>query len=93
MPANISIADIRNCIADVKRLQGTSWILHIDKLRCIPYPILSQKKLSFNGLYGNLLAILSGMLGAVMILCMRRQKGGIPGNTILLGNILGALIG
>lgn len=50
-------------------------------------------ELSFNGLYGNLLAILSGMLMAVMILCMRRQKAGIPGNTILLGNILGALIG
>jgi drug/metabolite transporter (DMT)-like permease len=50
-------------------------------------------ELSFNGLYGNLLGILSGMLMAVMILCMRRQKAGIPGNTILLGNMLGALVG
>ena len=50
-------------------------------------------ELSFKGLYGNLLAVLSGMLMAVMILCMRRQKAGVPGNTILLGNILGALIG
>jgi len=50
-------------------------------------------RLSFEGFYGNLLAILGGMAMAVMILCMRRQKAGVPGNTILLGNLLGALIG
>lgn len=50
-------------------------------------------ELSFSGFSGNLLAILSGMAMAVMVLCMRRQKAGVPGNTILLGNLLGALIG
>jgi drug/metabolite transporter (DMT)-like permease len=50
-------------------------------------------RLSFEGFYGNVLAILGGMAMAVMILCMRRQKEGVPGNTILMGNLLGALIG
>jgi drug/metabolite transporter (DMT)-like permease len=49
--------------------------------------------LSFQGLYGNVLAVLGGISMAVMILCMRRQKAGVPGNTVLLGNLLGVLIG
>jgi drug/metabolite transporter (DMT)-like permease len=49
--------------------------------------------LSLNGFYGNVLAILSGMAMATMVLCMRRQKDGVPAETILLGNMLSALIG
>lgn len=49
--------------------------------------------LSSGGFYGNVLAILSGMAMALMILCMRGQKDAVPANTILLGNIVGALIG
>ena len=49
--------------------------------------------LSFNGFSGNVLAALSGVAMAVMVLCMRRQKDGVPAHTVLLGNILSALIG
>ena len=50
-------------------------------------------KLSLDGLYGNVLAILSGMALATMMLCMRAQKAGVPAQTILLGSILSAIIG
>ena len=50
-------------------------------------------KLSFTGLSGNLLAILSGMAMAAMMLSMRKQKDSTPANTILLGNFIGFFIG
>ncbi len=50
-------------------------------------------KLSRDGLTGNVLAILSGMAMAAMMLCMRAQKARVPAETILLGNILSAIIG
>lgn len=49
--------------------------------------------LNFNGVTGNILAIISGMFMAALMLCMRKQKDGNPANTILLANILGAVIG
>lgn len=50
-------------------------------------------KLSFNGFFGNFLAILSGMAMASMMLSLRKQKDSIPANTILLGNFIGFFIG
>jgi len=49
--------------------------------------------LSLNGLYGNVFGVLSGVTMAVMILCMRGQKDGVPANTILLGNLICAFMG
>jgi len=49
--------------------------------------------LNFDGFSGNILAIVSGMSMAVLMLCMRKQKDGTPANTIFLGNIMGAVIG
>jgi drug/metabolite transporter (DMT)-like permease len=49
--------------------------------------------LNFNGFSGNILAILSGMSMAVLMLCMRKQKDGTPANTIFLGNMIGVVIG
>jgi drug/metabolite transporter (DMT)-like permease len=49
--------------------------------------------LNFDGFSGNILAIVSGMSMAVLMLCMRKQKNGTPANTILLGNIIGIVIG
>jgi drug/metabolite transporter (DMT)-like permease len=49
--------------------------------------------LNFDGFSGNILAIISGMSMAVLVLCMRKQKDGTPANTIFLGNILGVVIG
>ena len=49
--------------------------------------------LAFSGLRGNIFGVLSGMSMALMVLCLRKQKEGVPANTILLGNLLGILIG
>lgn len=50
-------------------------------------------KLSFDGFYGNILAILSGVTFAGTMVFMRLQKDGQPARTLLLGNFIGALIG
>ena len=50
-------------------------------------------QLSFDGIYGNILAILSGVAFAGTMLFMRLQKDGAPARTVLLGNILAALVG
>lgn len=50
-------------------------------------------KLSFNGLEGNLLAVLSGVTLAVMNVALRAQKGGSPGESILMANIFMAIAG
>lgn len=44
------------------------------------------------GLWGNICAILSGLAFAALVLCMRKQKDGSPLESVLLGNILTALI-
>jgi drug/metabolite transporter (DMT)-like permease len=49
--------------------------------------------LAFSGWAGNLLAILSGMTMALLVLSLRKQKDGVPAHTLLLGNIIGALAG
>jgi len=49
--------------------------------------------LRFSGIEGNLLGALSGLTMAVMVLCMRRQKLGVPAVTILLGNLIGIAVG
>jgi len=50
-------------------------------------------ELSLDGLTGNVLAIISGMALATMMLCMRAQKDGVPAQTMLLGSLLGTIIG
>jgi drug/metabolite transporter (DMT)-like permease len=78
------------------------WLLHERPRRAdwIAMPVIFAglvlffgDRLSLEGLYGNLLAVLSGVSTAVMMLCMRSQKAAVPAYTILLGNILGAIIG
>ena len=49
--------------------------------------------LSRRSLWGNLLAALSGVTIAWMTLFLRKQKGGSPVESVLLGNILAALAG
>jgi drug/metabolite transporter (DMT)-like permease len=49
--------------------------------------------LTFEGLYGNLAAILSGVALAVMIVCTRAQKDSHPAQIFLIGSCLGGLIG
>ena len=50
-------------------------------------------ELSSTGLWGNLLAIFSGMCMALMLIALRKQKAGSPTETILLGNLIAAAIG
>ncbi len=49
--------------------------------------------LTTSGMVGNISAILSGVALAWLVLFMRKQKDGSPLETILLGNILAALVG
>lgn len=50
-------------------------------------------KLSLNGLYGNLLAVISGITLALLTVSMRAQKNGSPAESILLANIFTAIVG
>jgi drug/metabolite transporter (DMT)-like permease len=50
-------------------------------------------KLSADGLRGNLLAIFSGMCVALFLIALRKQKDGSPTETVLLGNLIAAVIG
>ena len=50
-------------------------------------------KLSTNGLYGNILAVLSGVTSAFMTVSLRAQKDGVPAESILIGNLFTAIVG
>ncbi len=50
-------------------------------------------RLSANGFYGNLLAILSGVTMAVMTVALRAQKDEVPAESILLANLFTAVAG
>lgn len=49
--------------------------------------------LRVEGVTGNLMAIGSGVLLAILTLSLRGQKDGVPANTFLLGTVAGALLG
>jgi len=50
-------------------------------------------KLTAGGLWGNALSIASGVSYASMIVLLRAQKDGSPAESVLLGNVLTAVIG
>lgn len=50
-------------------------------------------KLSTNGLYGNILAVLSGVTSAVMVVAFRAQKDGAPAESILIASLVTAILG
>ncbi|MBK9926734.1 MAG: DMT family transporter [Anaerolineales bacterium] len=50
-------------------------------------------KLNTNGFYGNLLAILSGVTSAVMIVSFRAQKDGAPEESFLIASLFTAIVG
>jgi drug/metabolite transporter (DMT)-like permease len=49
-------------------------------------------KLTPGNWWGNILAVLSGVSFATMILCMRKQKSSFPLGSIFLGNVITVLI-
>jgi drug/metabolite transporter (DMT)-like permease len=48
-------------------------------------------KLSTNGLYGNILAVLSGITSAIMIVSFRAQKDGAPAESFLIASLVTAI--
>jgi drug/metabolite transporter (DMT)-like permease len=50
-------------------------------------------KLSTGGLYGNILAILSGVTSAVMMVSFRAQKNGTPEESFLIASLFTAILG
>jgi drug/metabolite transporter (DMT)-like permease len=50
-------------------------------------------KLSADGFYGNILAVLSGVTSALMMVSLRAQKDGTPAESILIANLFTALFG
>jgi drug/metabolite transporter (DMT)-like permease len=50
-------------------------------------------KLSTNGLYGNILAVLSGVTSAVMVVSFRAQKDGAPAESALIASLVMAVFG
>lgn len=59
----------------------------------IGFVLFFNEKLSPEGWWGNIYAILSGLTLAWLLLFMRKQKDESTAETILLGNILAAIIG
>ena len=49
-------------------------------------------EITFGGLWGNVIAIFSGVSFGAMILLLRKQKSGSPLESVLLGNIMVALV-
>ncbi len=45
-------------------------------------------KLSIDGFYGNILAVLSGLTSAVMIVSFRAQKDGAPAESVLIASLI-----
>jgi drug/metabolite transporter (DMT)-like permease len=50
------------------------------------------EQLNFEGFWGNMCALASGLSLALVVIALRKQKDASPVDTILLGNILTALI-
>ena len=50
-------------------------------------------KLSTDGYYGNLLAILSGVTSAVMMVAFRAQKDGAPAESMLIASVVTGILG
>jgi drug/metabolite transporter (DMT)-like permease len=50
-------------------------------------------KLSTNGLYGNILAVLSGVTSAIMIVSFRAQKDGTPAESALIASLVMVVFG
>jgi drug/metabolite transporter (DMT)-like permease len=49
-------------------------------------------RLSVSGLWGNIIALLSGLCFAGTALCLRRERASSPATVILLGNMLATLV-
>lgn len=55
--------------------------------------LIFGNELSGEGFRGNILALMSGMSLALMLISLRKQKGGSPAETVLLGSLISFAIG
>ncbi|MBK8420656.1 DMT family transporter [Candidatus Villigracilis saccharophilus] len=69
----------------------TDWISML--IIFIGLTLFFADKLSMDGLYGNLLAILSGVTSAVMMVAFRAQKNGNPAESNLIAFLITATLG
>lgn len=78
------------------------WILHEPSRRSDWFAIAAAlggivlfflDRLTLEGMWGNILAILSGVAFAALAMIMRKERGGSPMQVVLLGNIVTAVIG
>ena len=69
----------------------TDWISML--IIFIGLTLFFADKLSMDGLYGNLLAILSGVTSAVMMVTFRAQKNGNPAESNLIAFLITATLG
>ena len=69
----------------------TDWISML--IIFIGLTLFFADKLSMDGLYGNLLAILSGVTSAVMMVAFRAQKNGNPAESNLIAFLLTTTLG
>jgi drug/metabolite transporter (DMT)-like permease len=79
----------------------SGWLLH-ERIRWFDWAAIAAvlcgmslffiDKLSADGLTGNILAVLSGVAFASLIIAMRRQKDASPAGSAILGNLLTVLI-
>ncbi len=74
-----------------ERAQGYDWLTMV--AIAIGFVLFFNEKLSPEGWWGNVYAIMSGITLAWLLLFMRKQKDGSTAETILLGNILAAIVG
>ena len=73
-----------------ERALRIDWIIIVVALAGIVLFFTDQ--LTFSGFWGNVCALGSGIAFATMALCLRREKSGSPIASILLGNLLTALL-
>ena len=73
-----------------ERVSARAWITVAVTLGGIVLFFLDR--LSPGGFTGNMLAVVSGMSLAVLVICLRKQKDGSPTESILLGNLFAVLV-
>ena len=74
-----------------ERARGLDWLIIV--MVFLGMALFFFDKLSPEGLFGNVLAILSGVTFALFTIFMRKQKDGSSIESVLMGNILTAVIG
>lgn len=78
------------------------WLLHEPSRRSDWFAIAAAfggitlfffDRLTFEGAWGNVFALMSGMAFASLVMLMRKERAGSPMHVVLLGNILTAILG